>query len=79
VGLGCGLVINVFGVFQYVGNVDDAASQDGPLGIAATARRTGVRVAERCGAHWAHVVEGRDMDEFAIEPVDGTELAVAQT
>src|SRR5262245_62835763 len=69
---------HVFGVLMHVGNVRDAASQDGPSGVATPAWWRRERVTKSIGALWAKLIESDEMNELAVEREDATQRGVTE-
>src|SRR5262245_64169938 len=59
-------------------NVLDAASQDGPSGVATPAWWHRERVTKSIGALWAKLIESDEMNELAVEREDATQRGVTE-
>jgi hypothetical protein len=68
----------VLRVLAYVGDVDDAAGQDGAMGGATPAWRRRVRITISGGALRGHVMKSSDVDEPSVKPEDGSQLGAAE-
>src|SRR5215470_1770377 len=69
---------HVFGVVVHVGNVRDAASQDGPSGVATPAWWRRERVTKSIGALWAELIESDEMNELAVEREDAAQRGITE-
>src|SRR5262245_21030526 len=69
---------HVFGVLMHVGNVRDAASQDGASGDATPAWWRRERVTKSIGALWAKLIESDEMNELAVEREDAAQRGITE-
>src|SRR5262245_61369764 len=69
---------HVFGVLMHVGDVRDAASQDGASGDATSAWWRRERVTKSIGALWAKLIESDEMNELAVERKDAAQRGITE-